>query len=150
MKSKTKPKKDPARALPRPALVAGEGRRRVLLGLALLVAGGATWALFEFVLWNRLPSELTGKWVVVDGPADQIDTTFDFFRNGTMIGKVNRDGEQGTINARIDVKEKNMFVTTRNLAGEDATHVMVIRTLTANELVLEDEQGKIWKLSKAH
>jgi hypothetical protein len=122
--------------------------RWLVLGVCLLVACGGTWVFFEFVLWNKIPSALVGKWVVVEGP--QEGATFDFFRSGTLIGKVNLGGKEGVINARIRLEEKKLFSTTTHpITGKDDTHVQIIRTLTPKDLVLEDEQGQLLKMERA-
>ncbi len=123
-------------------------RHRLLLAILALAVGGATWAVFEFVVWNKLPAELVGKWVVVEGP--QEGATFDFYRSGTMVGVINVRGKEGHINARIRVEGTKIYSTTRHpKTGEQMTRVQVIRVLTAKELVLQDEQGQILKMERA-
>jgi len=39
----------------------------LFFGLILLLVAGGTWAVFEFVVWNKLPGELVGKWVAAPG-----------------------------------------------------------------------------------
>jgi uncharacterized protein (TIGR03066 family) len=120
----------------------------LLLLLVALGAGGGTWALFEFVVWNELPAELVGKWVVKEGP--QEGATFDFYRNGTMVGHVDAGGKEAIVNARVRVEDKKIYSTTRNpYTGGDDTKVLVIRTLTARDLVVKDEQGKLMKMERA-
>ncbi len=115
-------------------------KRAALLGICLLLSGGGTWAVMEFVVWNTTPPELVGKWVVTHGP--QEGATFDFHRNSTMIGRVNQDGKLGIVNARIHVEDDKIYATTKNpRTGQDTTLVQTIRTLTARNLVIEDEQG---------
>src|SRR5438552_8558455 len=46
----------------------GMWQRRLLLGLVALLTAGSVWAFFEFVVWSNIPSELVGKWVVLEGP----------------------------------------------------------------------------------
>jgi hypothetical protein len=52
-------------------------KRWGVLALALCLAGGSSWAFFEFVVWNKLPSELVGKWDVVEGPKEYKEATFE-------------------------------------------------------------------------
>src|SRR5947209_2111036 len=111
--------------------------RRGLLGLALgaLLVGSGTWALFEYVIWNTTPPELVGKWLVTQGP--QEGATFDFYRNGTMVGRVNLDGQAGIVQARIRVDGEKIYATTRHpSSGEVLTRVQTISKLTATNLVL--------------
>ena len=100
---------------PKPAVAAVPARwwplpRWVVLSLCLLLAFGATWAFFEFVVWNTLPAGLVGNWEVVDGPREYSEATFEFFRNGAMEGRLDQDGNLVLINARVKVKgDKNLF-----------------------------------------
>ncbi len=126
------------------------GRWRLLLVLFLIGAAGATWAFFEFVVWNKIPAELVGKWDVVDGPPEYKDASFEFFRNGSMEGKVNVQEVLYVIKSTIRVDGKNIYSTSRHpRTGQERVQVLVIRTLTANELVVEDEQGKIMTMRRA-
>jgi uncharacterized protein (TIGR03066 family) len=116
-----------------------------LLGV---LAGVGTWALFEFVLSSRVPSELVGKWVVKGGPDD--GGTIDFRRNGTMVAQVNNGGMLGVIEARVRVAGKKLFVRTTNQeTGEEGMRVQTIKTLDEHNLVLEDELGMSVRLEKA-
>src|SRR5208337_4948110 len=85
-----------------PVPARGSLMRRLVLGSVLLLAAAGTWAFFEFVVWNKVPSELVGKWVVTNGPDE--GGTIDFYRNGTMVATVNQGGYQGIINATIRVE----------------------------------------------
>jgi hypothetical protein len=121
--------------------------RWVLLALCLVIPAAGAWAAFEFLVWNKLPPELVGKWVVLEGP--QEGATLDFSRRGTLIGKVNLAGKEGILNARVQVDGKKLLSTTKHpRTGQDETHVQVIRTLTAKEMVLEDERGGLLKLER--
>jgi hypothetical protein len=132
----------------RPIAVHGSGIRRLFLGALMLLTAGGVWVFFEFVVWNRVPSELVGKWVVVGGPQD--GATFDFFRNGTMEGNVNFRETNKPFYAVIRVEGKNIYTTTNHpLTGMEDTQVKVIRTLTAKQLVIEDEQGTVTQLERA-
>jgi hypothetical protein len=115
--------------------------------LCLVFVGTGTWALFEFVIWNVTPPELVGKWVVVEGP--QEGATFDFYRNGTLLGRLNVRGKEHIVDARIRVEDRKIYSTTRNPnTGQDDTRIQIIRTLTATDLVTEDEQGGVLKMER--
>jgi uncharacterized protein (TIGR03066 family) len=115
----------------------------------LLLAAGGTWAFFEFVVWNRLPSELVGKWDVVEGPKVYKEATFEFFRHGALEATVNDREMVGKIYATIRVDGNKIFSTTRNNAGQEHTAIFIMRTLTARELVVEDQQGELMKMKRA-
>jgi hypothetical protein len=124
-------------------------RGRMLLVVSALGLCAATWAFFEFVVWNKLPSALVGKWVVMEGPDE--GGTVDFYRNGTMVAVVNNRGLKGIMKARIRVEGKNIHVTTTHqLTGAEGTRVQTIRVLDAQYLVLEDERGVSVKLERAN
>jgi uncharacterized protein (TIGR03066 family) len=152
MSKSTKSNKQMRRAeqTPLPAKTAGGNARRwVFLGLALVLAAGATWAFFEYVVWATTPSELVGKWVVTEGPDE--GGTVDFYRNGTMVAKVNNRGYEGIIEAKIRVEDKKIHVTTRHQkTGELGTRVQTIKVLDGTRLILEDERGKSVKLERAN
>jgi uncharacterized protein (TIGR03066 family) len=119
-----------------------------VLGLCLLLVGGGTWAFFEFVVWNTLPSQLVGKWVIQGGEQD--GATLDFSRSGIMVGRMNHRGTLAIVNARARVEGKTLFITTRNPnTRADETRAQTMKTLTATELVIEDEQGKVFTLRRA-
>jgi uncharacterized protein (TIGR03066 family) len=122
--------------------------RWLLIALALVVCA-ATWGFFELVVWNTLPSELVGKWVVVKGPPEYRDAIFDFHRNGTMEGRINVKGNEFIIKANVRVEGDKIHSTSKNpTTGEEKTQVQIIRSLTATELVVEDEQGKVTKMER--
>jgi uncharacterized protein (TIGR03066 family) len=123
--------------------------RRLLLALCLLLAAGGSWALFEFVIWSRVPAALVGKWVVEEG--EQEGATFDFSRNGTMIGHINVQGEVHIVKARVRVEGDLLLSTTqRPTTGEELTRAQRIQKLTARELVLEDDRGQLLKMTRAN
>jgi hypothetical protein len=120
----------------------------VVSALVGVVAFVGTWAFFELVVWARVPPELVGKWVVREGP--QEGATFDFYRGGTMVGRVNAGGNEAIVNARIRVEDKTIYSTTTNPhTGRDDTMALKIRALTARELVVEDQQRQLLKMERA-
>jgi uncharacterized protein (TIGR03066 family) len=135
--------KAPARA------AGGHSRWRwALLALCLLVPFGGTWAAFEFVVWNRLPGALVGKWVVTEG--EQEGATFDFYRGGTMVGRINMKGREGIVEARVRVEDKTLFITTTNpFTHQEETRTQAIRVMTGTELVLEDGEGHVFPMRRA-
>jgi uncharacterized protein (TIGR03066 family) len=94
-----------------------------------------------------LPKELIGKWVVVEGP--QEGALFEFLPEGKMIAKVNVNGNEGIINATVRVEDKKLLSTTKDpQKGTDLTRVLLIRVLTAEVFVVEDDQGDLWKMRR--
>jgi uncharacterized protein (TIGR03066 family) len=120
----------------------------LLLALCLVLAAVGSWALFEFVIWSRIPAALVGTWVVEEG--EQEGATFDFSRNGTMTGRINMQGREGIVNARVRVEGDILFSTTKNPStGQELTRAQRIQELTDQELVLEDERGQVLKMRRA-
>ena len=120
----------------------GFGRKALLVIPLLLLAVGGTWAFFEFVVWNRLPSELVGRWEVTQGPREYKDAVFEFYRSGKMIGYLNENDKVGLIKAEIRIDGDKIYSTTRHQqTGQERTTVQTIRTLTSREFVVEDAKG---------
>ena len=75
-------------AQPLPAKVPSKGSglmRWLIVGVAVLVTASASWAVLEFVVWNRLPDSLVGRWEVVEGPSEYKEAEFSFYRGGKLI-----------------------------------------------------------------
>jgi uncharacterized protein (TIGR03066 family) len=127
---------------PLPAKTAGGNARRwVFLGLGLLLAFAASWAFMEFVVWNKLPAELVGKWEVVQGPPKYKEAVFEFYRSGKMVGHLNDHENLRIMNADVRVEGDKMYITTRRPStGEEHVSVQTIRTLNDRELVVADER----------
>jgi uncharacterized protein (TIGR03066 family) len=124
-------------------------KRQVFLGLCLVLACGGTWAFAEFVVWNRIPSELVGKWVVTT-PGEQEGATFDFYRGGQMVGRVNQGGRLAIVNAAIRVEGNTILSTTRHpQTGVELTVAQKIRTLSPSTLIVEDEKGNVLSMARA-
>ncbi len=101
-------------------------RGRLLLILCALAAAAGTWGFLEFVLWNKIPAELVGKWVVVEGPDE--GGTVDFYRGGTMVAIVNNDGYQGIMKGTIRIEGKTIYVTSRHQqTGQTGTRAQKIK-----------------------
>jgi uncharacterized protein (TIGR03066 family) len=122
--------------------------RWAVAALCLLLAGGGTWAAMEFVVWSKLPPELVGKWVVQGGPQD--GATFDFYRTGGMSARLNNNGSEVRLDARAAVQGKRLLTTTQNpRTRQDETRTCTIRELTPSTLVLETEQGEVFRMVRA-
>jgi uncharacterized protein (TIGR03066 family) len=150
MKHASKTKKQPQAASPAPVPLCAQASKKhwALLALCLVVACGGTWAIMEYYVWNRLPSALVGKWVIVGG--DQDGATFDFYPNGTMIGNVNVNGNEHRIDAQVAVEENSLFITTKHpKTGQVDTRTQTIKTLNAKELVLQDEKKNVFRMERA-
>jgi uncharacterized protein (TIGR03066 family) len=122
--------------------------RGLLFVVILAATGGGTWAMLEYVVLAKLPAALVGKWVVKGGGQD--GATFDFYRNGRMVGRVNVDGREGIIDARVRVESDQLLTTTRNpRTGQDETRQQTIQELTDKNLVLVDDDKQILRMTRA-
>lgn len=155
MSAKTKPqnaksqnaKQQPTRPASAPA-PKGFLKGKLFLVLLCLGIAGATWAGLEFVVWNNVPRNLVGKWVVVGGPQD--GATFDFHRSGKMVGRVNMRGKEAIISARVRVEGDQIQSTTVNpMTGKDETRTLHIRVLTDTNLIIDEPDGKSMSLRRA-
>jgi uncharacterized protein (TIGR03066 family) len=111
--------------------------------LILLIVGltaGAAFAVFLLVLPGRIPTELVGRWSVVEG--DLRGATFEFHRDGTMIGRFRTGGKEGLIEGQAEVIDRTLHTTTRNpFTGNAETGRQTILRLTETEFVTEDSKG---------
>jgi uncharacterized protein (TIGR03066 family) len=140
--------KNQVKPSPRPTPARGSWKRPLLLALAVLVAAGGTWVVLEFLVWNKVPAELVGKWVVTEGPDE--GGTIDFYRNGTMVGTVNNRGLTDIIKGKVRVEDKKIYVTTRHQqTGAEGTKVQLIKVLDEKHLILQDERGTLLRLERA-
>ena len=139
----------PAPSSTRTAPSSSTGHRLVALALAVLAAAGS-YAVFHFYILARVPHAMVGTWVVMDvknsGSARANEALkggkLEFRRNGTMIGKVNMDGSEGTIKASVEVEGDILRITSVHpRTGESATDVQTIRTLERDHFVIENRQG---------
>ena len=67
-----------------------------------------------------------------------------------VMTRLNAGGKEAIVKARVRVEDRKIYSTTRNPhTGQDDTKVLVIRTLTARQLVVEDEQGQVLRMERA-
>ena len=151
MKHKSKPTANKIRP-PAPLAHAQKGsswKFRGLLGLCLVIPAGGTWALMEFVVWNKLPNELVGKWEVIQGPPKFKEAEVLFYRSGKMIGHFNDHGKDRGIEADVRVEGDKLYITTRSPeTGEEHVSVQTIRTLNERQLVVADDRGAVISMAR--
>jgi uncharacterized protein (TIGR03066 family) len=153
MNKSTKSKKQPQKHVPAipPAKGAGGNGLRMwcILAVALLITAGATLAIMEYVVWNKLPSELVGRWEVVHGPDEYKEAVFEFHRSGKLIGHLNHNGNLQMMKADVRVEADKLFITTRRQStGEVHVSVQTITKLNERHLVVMDEVGRDMKLAR--
>ena len=134
-------------ANPRPAAPGNpppRGGRRLfrwaVVLMAIALAAGTSYALFDYVLPSRLPAELLGTWRVVEG--DMRGATLEFRRDGTMLGTFIQGDKEGTIEATVEVEGKTLRTTTVNpFTKRPETGAQTIIALTDTEFVTEEPRG---------
>lgn len=121
-----------------------------MLGLAVLVTSVGTWLVLEFIVWNRVPAELVGRWEVVEGPPEYRDAVFEFYRSGKMVGHFNDNKMLRVIYAEVRIEGDKIYSTTwRERTGEEKVTVQTIRSLTNRALIVVDDRGKVIKMARA-
>jgi uncharacterized protein (TIGR03066 family) len=152
LKIKHKHRPDAAVANGIPGAMTTVGPRRWLppWAVALLcvaISGGVTFAVFEYLILSKVPRPMLGKWVVTQG--DMVGATLEFYRDGTMIGRLNREGKEGVIKARVRADDTTLWSTTTNpMTHREETATQAIISLTDSELVLEDDKGGVIKMER--
>jgi uncharacterized protein (TIGR03066 family) len=122
----------PAAAPPR------QGRRLVLI-LLLCLAGSmaASYVVFKYVIVS-IPPELVGTWQVTTGPMR--GWTLEFHRNASALATRYERGQKIVTDYSARVEGKRLSLTTRDeKTGKDDTVTQTIVELTADELVIRDE-----------
>jgi hypothetical protein len=67
-----------------------------------------------------------------------------------MQGRINVSGREGIVDARVKVEGDTLFSTTRNPnSGQEETRTQKIKSLTATQLVLEDDRGYTMRMTRA-
>jgi uncharacterized protein (TIGR03066 family) len=108
--------------------------------LAVALAGAGTYALLEYVILSKVPPELVGRWRVVGGQMS--GATFEFRRNGTMIGRMIVDGKENLLEGKARSDGKILRTTTTNpYTGKAETGTQTIVTLTQTQLITQDSNG---------
>ncbi len=130
--------------------VAREGRPRHWLMWALaavFLVGGAvvTYGLVDYVFWPHIPVALAGTWRVQGG--SQQGVTLQFDRDGAFQARMALGGKEGTVHGRAEVDSSDdkvlRIISTNPQTGQTMTRIHIIRSLTDNELRLEDPTGRV-------
>jgi hypothetical protein len=141
-KLKQQKQRKPATPGPNPQRGRAGGPRWVWVALALLLlAGAGTWAVLEFVIWNKVPPELVGTWEVQTGSL--AGGTFEFSRDGALRMR----HLKADVKWRVTVDGKTLQMTTHGAhTKEERTQGGVIQELTPHSLIIELEKGEALKM----
>jgi hypothetical protein len=103
----------------------------------------ATFAGFEIFWPVRVPVAMRGKWVVVEGKGLK-GATLEFTADGRMVGNVQIEGKDVTINGRVEVQGNHFRVTTVSPGGGVAvTESEEILDLNERRFVVQDSHGEV-------
>jgi hypothetical protein len=135
----------------------GDFRKRAIVFLCVALTAGIAYTISYFFLLSRIPRPMIGAWAVMEvtskgaGKADESlkGGTLDFRRDGTMIGKINMAGKEGTIQATVAVEGDMLRITSVNpQTGQAVTDVQTIRILASDQFVIEDRKGTTLRMER--
>jgi uncharacterized protein (TIGR03066 family) len=125
-------------------------RRLWLVGLFLLfcVVGSAVFSFFFFrYVVPTIPQELAGTWQVLEGGLK--GSTLEFRMDGTAIATHFEKGQKQTLKQSVKVEGSKMFLTSKDdITGKDETVIQTIVKLTADELVIRDEDRRTYRMTR--
>jgi uncharacterized protein (TIGR03066 family) len=149
---KDKPSFLPQRPAAAPAAPAPPPRRRLRwLGVAccFVLACGTAYVLAENFLVTRIPEALVGTWKVVGGEQDGV--TLRFHRNGAFEAHVRRGDQEPVVRGHVEVEDKQVHIISQDSAtGAKDKKTHIIRSISENEMVLEDPRGVASRLVRQH
>lgn len=133
--------------------------RWLMVAACMAGAASVTFAVFHYFILSRVPHAMIGTWIVMEAKSQgdgKIDAslkggTLEFRRDGTMIGKVNMNGKEGTIKATVEVEGKTLRITSVNpYTNRPETDVQTIQILEGDRLALEDRKGTVLTMERLH
>ncbi len=127
-------------AVPETNITPPRWRPRLWLVLLLCLAGSSlvSFVVFKHLIEPTVPPELVGSWEVTAGPMR--GATLDFHSDGTAEAVMYKHGKKATTHSTAKVEGKTLFLTNRDdSSGKEETVTQTIVELTADELVLRDE-----------
>ena len=125
-------------------------RSPLWLVLLLCLAGSSvvSFVVFKLLIVPSVPPELTGTWEVTAGPLR--GATIEFHQDGTVLAVRYQRGKKVTTHSTARVEGKTLSLTTRDdeTPGKEETVTQTIVELTADELVLRDEDLVTYHLKR--
>jgi hypothetical protein len=117
--------------------------------LALTIAAGGTFVVWEIVSPAVVPVALRGKWVVVDGKGLQ-GATLEFHRNGDLLMTVIGPGKKEIQMSSAVQFDGNRFRITApgGVTGAETTENHDILELTGELFVTQDSKGEVLILER--
>jgi uncharacterized protein (TIGR03066 family) len=124
--------------------------RSLWLVLLLCLAGSTavTFVVFKLALTPAVPPELVGSWEVAAGPLR--GWSLDFRNDGTAVATRYERGKKIVTDYSARVEGNTLSLTTRDeKTGKDDTVTQTIVELTADELVIRDEDQITYHMKRA-
>jgi hypothetical protein len=114
----------------------------VALSALVTIAG------FEIFSPIRLPPEMRGTWVIVEGKQLK-GATLEFFADGRLVGNVPSAGRNITLSGRVELRGNLFRVTAATSEGDEAvTEFEEILDLTERRFVVQDSFGELLILER--
>jgi hypothetical protein len=108
----------------------------------VVVATASFYLVLNFVL-PKVPGEFAGKWLVEGGPMGSAELQIQ--RSGSFVARV--PGKEEFVEGRVEVHEKSLrFITVNPFTNKEDAKQQRIKQLSAQEMILEDPQGKVMRL----
>jgi hypothetical protein len=116
---------------------------------AALLAALAVFAVAEIFFPARVPANLRGRWVVVEGEGIR-GSTLDFHRDGTLfMTTVGLDGKEVTMKNSVEIRDNQIRVTTTGPGIDVAvTEAQDILELTDELFVTQNSRGEVLILER--
>jgi uncharacterized protein (TIGR03066 family) len=133
---------------PQPAAVSSWRGTRLVLILVLCLAGStaASFVVFKYLI-AKVPSDLVGAWEVKEGPLK--GWSLEFRRDGTAVATRFERGQKIVTDHTAKVEGHTLWLTTKDeKTGKEDTVTQTIVELSADELVIRDEEQKTYQLKR--
>src|SRR5262245_25998950 len=131
-----------------PAAAPTRQNHRMWLILLLCLAGSAaaSYVVFKYVV-VKIPPELVGTWEVTQGPLR--GATLELRRDGSAVATRTERGQKMVTDQSVRVDGKSLFLTTTDeKTGKDDTVTQTIVELTADTLVIRDEDKRTYHMKR--
>jgi uncharacterized protein (TIGR03066 family) len=118
----------------------------LFLFLAVCLVGSSIASYFYFTnVAVSIPRELAGTWQVNDGPFK--GSTLDFRLDGTAIATHHERGQKLTQQQSVKVEGNKIILTGKDeFTGKADTVIQTIVKLTDDELVIRDEDRRVYRM----
>jgi uncharacterized protein (TIGR03066 family) len=127
-----------------------KGRLWVVLLLCLLGSGAVSFVAFRYavpwLLGAGIPRELVGTWQVSEGDLQGATLEINWYGSATAV--LYKQGKKQTTNSTAKVVGNVLLLTSRDESGAEETVTQTIMQLTADELILRDEDHNVYQMQR--